>query len=231
MAGYSGRRRRIRASAATRACGAFFRLTLSRSPHRGVRPIWPARSRRRSSLLQQLHDVHRHAPGQAERERLHAWRPRRRLGPPMRSAPPTLLWGRRYAWRLPATPGPPEGVSVLAGRGPWSAAPRRAAGTRPERFHAASSVPVIRVAPRHHRRICAPGVCRPGHPYSPRQRAERGHERRTRSRRAEAGPGRAVPARLRQAAPTPASRAPGVCRPGHPFSPRQRAERGHDFVK
>jgi hypothetical protein len=87
-------------------------------------------------------------------------------------------------------------VSVLAGRGPWSAAPRRAAGTRPERFHAASSVPVIRVAPRHHRRICAPGVCRPGPPYSPRQRAERGHERRTRSRRAEAGPGRAVPARL-----------------------------------
>jgi hypothetical protein len=53
-----------------------------------------------------------------------------------------------------------------------------------------------------HRRICAPGICRPGLPYSPRRRAERGHERRTRSRRAEAGPGRAVPARLRQAALT-----------------------------
>jgi hypothetical protein len=119
-------------------------------------------------------------------------------------------------------------VSVLAGRGPWSAAPRRAAGTRPERFHAASSVPVIRVAPRHHRRICAPDICRPGHPSSPRRRAVRGHVRWTRSRRAEAGPGRAVPARLRQAAPTPASRAPGVCRPGHPYSPRQRAERGHE---
>ena len=60
---------------------------------------------------------------------------------------------------------------VLDGRAPWSEAPQcgavldqprdGGAGKRAARFLAASSVPVIRVAPDYHRRIGAPGVCRP----------------------------------------------------------------------
>jgi hypothetical protein len=88
---------------------------------------------------------------------------------------------------------------------------RNAAGASPR----GESGPCDPPRPQHHRRICAPGLCRPGHPYSPRRRAQRGHERRPRSRLAEAGPGRAVPARLRRATPR------GACwRPSHIALPR-----------
>jgi hypothetical protein len=68
------------------------------------------------------------------------------------------------------SPAVARAVAVLAGRGPWSGATRRgavprrcadgAAGKRTERFVAASSVHVIRVASHDHRRTCAPGMCR-----------------------------------------------------------------------
>jgi hypothetical protein len=68
-------------------------------------------------------------------------------------------------------------------------------GASPRSRNAAGAIPRGESGPcdprrvHHHRRIGAPGGCRPDHPYSPRRRAQRAHERRLRSRLAEAGPG------------------------------------------
>ncbi len=68
-------------------------------------------------------------------------------------------------------------------------------GATPRSRNAAGAIPRGESGPcdprraDHPRRIGALDMCRPGHPYSPRQRAQREHERRPRSRLAEAGPG------------------------------------------
>ncbi len=53
--------------------------------------------------------------------------------------------------------------------------------------------------PPEHRHIGALGTCRPDHPYSPRQRAQREHERSRVPASRKRAPDRAVPARLIQA--------------------------------
>ena len=70
-------------------------------------------------------------------------------------------------------------------------AARGEAGKWALRFLAPSSVSVIRVASRDHRRICAPGICRPT--ASVLGAAAAGHEQRALSRPAEAGRGQPVP--------------------------------------
>ena len=70
------------------------------------------------------------------------------------------------------------------------------AGKSAQRFTAASSVSVIRVDPKRHRRIGAPERLSPKRiPYSPHQRAQRGYRAATIFRPAEDGRGRPVPAR------------------------------------
>ncbi len=142
------------------ACGAFFRLTPSRSPNRAGRPTGLVRRAPRVSPTRRALGIGRWA-----------------LGVDL-NGPALGLLGRHQ-----------DGDGAGAGR-PGTLergdAPRsRNAGGA---IRAASPFPVIRVAPQHHRRIGALGRWRPDHPYSPRPRAPRASERRPRSRFAEAGP-------------------------------------------
>ena len=105
------------------ACGAFFRLPLSRQPHCAGRPTWLVRRAPPgiSSTTSGVHPLCR------------AWFPWR-LG--------VGSWRLRRG--LPRFRPSPFALRPLYAGGPWSEAPRRAAGTRAERFLAASPVPAIR---------------------------------------------------------------------------------------